>query len=461
VEPLQKPPAETGTSGIPSLRPSRATLEPWVPQTQADREVILSQLELLLAHPLFFQSKRYPALLRFVVEQTLEGNADQVKERSIGMEVFGRPPGYDANADPVVRVTAGEIRKRLAQYYYDPAHSEEIRIELPTGSYVPVFQRIVETAAPPAALPAPPPAQAIPVEQTQTLPASERQLPAAAPSQPTVHHAAHPILTLLLVFVTLLLGLVGGYWYHQYRRSRIPTPIRPDQSVDDFWQPMTAGPATVTFCLGEPARDSSGDTDPAQTIRHPKLAEPLYFRLRQSGLFALADVITLTRMTDVLERQKKSFRVSAASEASFAQLREGPAVLIGAFDNVWTMRLTRDLRFGFDSIDGNAFIVDRKSIAKTTWFTAWDLPYEKLARDYAIVARYRDTLTGQPVVIAAGISEEGTEAAGELISNPTDLDALLHAAPADWRKMNMEAVIETQVIDGHSGPPQVRAVEFW
>jgi hypothetical protein len=442
-----------------------------VPQSQSDREAIFSQLELLLAHPLFFQSKRYPVLLRFVVEQTLQGNAEQVKERSIGMEVFGRPPGYDANADPVVRVTAGEIRKRLAQYYYDPAHADEIRIELPTGSYVPVFQRIVEAATPPAALPPPLPTQSTlveprPVESRLAEPGPspspiEKQPPAPTIIQPTVHHAAHPVLTLLLVFVTLLLGLASGYWYHQYRQSRMPVPIRADQTVDDIWQPLTAGRATVTFCLGEPARDSSGDTDPAQTIRHPKLAEPLYFRLRQSGLFALADVITLTRMTDVLERQKKSFRVSAASEASFAQLREGPAVLIGAFDNVWTMRLTRDLRFGFDSIDGNAFIVDRKSIAKTTWFTAWDLPYEKLARDYAIVARYRDSLTGQPVVIAAGISEEGTEAAGELISNPTDLDALLHNAPANWRAMNMEAVIETRVIDGHAGPPQVRAVEFW
>jgi hypothetical protein len=432
-----------------------------VPQSPADREAILSQLELLLVHPLFFQSKRYPALLRFVVEQTLAGNSDQVKERSIGMEVFGRLPGYDANADPVVRVTAGEIRKRLAQYYYDPIHSDEIRIELPTGSYVPVFQRTIDIVEPPAALPTPSsisdPGQ--PVSPVELEPVSSMT------SQPAVHHAAHPVLTLLLVFVTLLLGLAGGYWYRQYRQSRIPVAPPVDQGVDDFWQPMTAGPATVTFCLGEPARDSSGDTDPAQTIQHPKLTEPLYFRLRQSGLFALADVTTLTRMTDVLERNKKSFRVTAASEASFAQLREGPAVLIGAFDNLWTMRLTRDLRFGFDSIDGNAFIVDRKQDskngAKTQWFTAWDLPYEKLARDYAIVARYRDTLTGQPVVIAAGISEEGTEAAGELISDPADLDALLRRAPSNWRNMNMEAVIETQVIDGHSGPPQVRAVEFW
>jgi hypothetical protein len=470
VDSPQKQPAEANASAISPPRPARTLLEPWVPKSLADREAVLAQLDLLLVHPLFFQSKRYPALLRFVVEQTLEGNADQVKERSVGMEVFGRPPGYDANADPVVRVTAGEIRKRLAQYYYDPAHSHEIRIELPTGSYVPVFQRTVEPPEPLPAFLAPLDASLNSIEPSSSLPSLSADPPSAAPSptlarEPVVHHGAHPVLTILLVLVTLLLGLAGGYWFHQYRRSRIPVPIPADQAVDDFWRPLTAGPATVTFCLGEPARDSSGDTDPAQTIKHPKLAEPLYFRLRQSGLFALADVTTLTRMTDVLERQKKSFRVSAASEASFAQLREGPAVLIGAFDNLWTMRLTRDLRFGFDSIDGNAFILDRKQEArngtKTQWFTAWDLPYEKLARDYAIVARYRDSLTGQPVVIAAGISEEGTEAAGELISNPAYLDALLHDAPANWRNMNVEAVIETQVIDGHSGPPRVRAVEFW
>ncbi len=460
MEPYPK--ASPDAESSPSGSRSRSTLEPWQPETLADREAVLAQLDLLLANPLFSQSKRYPALLRFVVEQSLEGNADQVKERLIGMEVFNRPPGYDANADPVVRVTAGEIRKRLAQYYYDPAHSEEIRIELPTGSYVPVFQRKTAPIQPASAL------EAITPDSLQAeILISDLDAPPPAISSPAVHapvihhHNSHPILTILLVFVTLLLGLVGGYWLREYRESRMPKPIPPDQAVDDFWQPLTAGPATVTFCLGEPARDSSNDKDPAETIQHPKLAEPLYFRLRQSGLFALADVITLTRMTGVLERQHKAFRVSAASEASFAQLREGPAVFIGAFDNLWTMRLTRDLRFGFDSVNGNAFIVDRKSLTNTTWITAWDTPYQKLVRDYAIVARYRDPLTGQPVVIASGISEEGTEAAGELISNPADLETLLRVAPANWRSMNMEAVIETEVIDGHDGPPKLRAVEFW
>ncbi len=80
-----------------------------------DAPKVREQLERLLAHPLFANSKRYPALLGYTVEQTLLGNAAELKERSIAVEVFGRAPTYDANADPVVRITAGEVRKRLTK----------------------------------------------------------------------------------------------------------------------------------------------------------------------------------------------------------------------------------------------------------------------------------------------------------------------------------------------------------
>jgi hypothetical protein len=232
--------------------------------------------------------------------------------------------------------------------------------------------------------------------------------------------------------------------------------------MDRFWAPITAGTDTATYCLGEPAKSldagSINSLEPASPNSKP---EPLYFRLHQSGLFALADVVTLTQTAAALETRHKAFRVVPASDASFAQLREGPIVLIGAFDNIWTLRITQKLRFGFDSKDGVALIVDRKSPKQTTWATAWDLPYEKLSRDYAIVARIHDNTTGQPVIIAAGISEEGTEAAGEILYNPVYLQSLLAKAPPNWEQLNMEAVIETQVIEGHPGPPNVLAVETW
>src|ERR1700756_5189120 len=105
-----------------------------------DPALVREQLRRLVSHPLFTNSKRYPVLLTYTVEQTLLGNASELKERTIGIEAFGREPVYDVNLDPVVRTAAAEVRKRLSQYYYNPDHAGELVIELPIGSYVPTFR---------------------------------------------------------------------------------------------------------------------------------------------------------------------------------------------------------------------------------------------------------------------------------------------------------------------------------
>jgi hypothetical protein len=190
-------------------------------------------------------------------------------------------------------------------------------------------------------------------------------------------------------------------------------------------------------------------------------SQPLHNELRLSGHLAIADVVTLTHLATALDARGKPFRISTASQASFSQLREGPVILVGAFDNPWTQRLTQNLRFNFISQDGVASIVDRRTPAQTHWSTSWEIPYQKLSRDYGVIARFRDSTTGQPVVLVAGISAEGTEAAGEFLSNPSYFAELLQRAPRNWPALNMEVVIETQVIDGHPGPPRILAVEFW
>jgi hypothetical protein len=406
---------------------------------------VREQLERLLSHPLFANSKRYPALLAYTVEQTLLGNAAELKERSIGVEVFGRSPSYDANADPVVRITAGEVRKRLTQYYYDAGHRGELVVELPTGSYVPVFhgpERPVETDAvfPSAA-------------EIEEASGPATGLPAVGPRSKRIFWMAGTGVAVALIGA-LAAGVFAGMQYHP--------PAPPPSNIERFWEPVTSSNNPTTFCLGEPAKNIDvGSINSFDTPVNNSKPEPLYFRLHYSGHLALADVITLTRTVAALASRHKEFRVVPASEASFAQLREGPFVLVGAFDNIWTLRITEKLRFGFESKDGVALLVDRKSKTETTWATAWDLPYQKLSRDYAIVARIHDNTTGQPVIIAAGISEEGTEAAGEILYNPLYLDSLLAKAPKNWEQMNMEAVIETEVIEGHAGPPNILAVETW
>src|SRR5260370_38346866 len=105
-----------------------------------DPALVREQLKRLVAHALFMNSKRFPVLLAYAVEQTLLGNSSELKERTIGVEAFGREPVYDVNLDPVVRTAAAEVRKRLSQYYYNPDHAGELVIELPIGSYVPTFR---------------------------------------------------------------------------------------------------------------------------------------------------------------------------------------------------------------------------------------------------------------------------------------------------------------------------------
>jgi hypothetical protein len=107
-------------------------------QTKPDPLIVRGELERVLSSDYFQTSKRCVAFLRYAVEQILSGH-QELKERSIGIEVFDRRPTYDTNLDPVVRMTAGEVRKRLALYYQGAAEDPELRIELPVGSYVPRF----------------------------------------------------------------------------------------------------------------------------------------------------------------------------------------------------------------------------------------------------------------------------------------------------------------------------------
>lgn len=96
-----------------------------------------AQLAMILTSPLFNRSDRYPAFLTYVVNSVLRNRAQRIKEQTVGIEVFGRAPGYDTDRDHIVRSTAVEIRKRLRQYYAQPEHRQEIVIDLPVGSYTP------------------------------------------------------------------------------------------------------------------------------------------------------------------------------------------------------------------------------------------------------------------------------------------------------------------------------------
>ena len=108
----------------------------------ATEEQVREELSRVLACHEFRASKRSQDFLRYVVENTLQGHGDMLKERTIGIEVFGRPTSYDPSEDATVRVKAGEVRKRLGIYYADQGSHNPVRLELPSGTYVPEFHLV-------------------------------------------------------------------------------------------------------------------------------------------------------------------------------------------------------------------------------------------------------------------------------------------------------------------------------
>ena len=126
----------------------RVTDQPPVPP-----DAVRAELERILASKSFQNAGRHSRLLRYVTEKTLAGEADQLKEYALGVEVFDRDASYDPRVDSIVRVEAGRLRARLDEYYANDGASSDVRITLPKGGYVAQFG----TSSPRVAAPSQPP----------------------------------------------------------------------------------------------------------------------------------------------------------------------------------------------------------------------------------------------------------------------------------------------------------------
>src|SRR3954471_1104745 len=109
---------------------------------------VRQHLDRVLRSPHFDGSARSREFLRYVVEEVLAGRAAYLKQAAIAVEVFGRTPDFDAVIDPIVRVQAGRLRRSLERYYLLSEDADSMRIELPKGSYAPVFVESMEMSTP-------------------------------------------------------------------------------------------------------------------------------------------------------------------------------------------------------------------------------------------------------------------------------------------------------------------------
>jgi hypothetical protein len=407
------------------------------PLTDEERKAIHEQLERLLSNSHFNQSRRFPSFLRFVIDHTLQGQTDLLKERTLGIEIFGREADYDTASDPIVRVTATEIRKRIAQYYQEPGHETELRVSLPAGSYIPQFhwpQAAKETSHTEIVVASPPPVSAEPLE-LEAIPDLTRR-----PSRRGFWRSATAGILAAVVFCG-----AAVYLWRSAQRS----------AFDFFWGPLVKSSEPVLFCVADQSRYS--------TITLRDAADPSRQTQLQDNLTAIIidDLNPIVRVAGLMQSNGKKYTLKGQGTTDLMDLRNGPTVFIGAFDNAWTLRLTAPLRYHFaNNPDMTDFaIVDSTKPGQPGWVVN---RFQQMTTnnylDYAIVARFTDGTTGKLAVVAAGVARGGTRVATEYLTDPADLAQLERAA---GNKKNMEVVLSTRIIDGEPGTPRVEASYFW
>lgn len=341
-------------------------------------------------------------LLTWIVERTLSGETDLLKERVIGNEVFGRGIDYDPSGDPVVRIRASEVRKRLAQYYQNYPDSL-VHIDVPSGSYRAVFH-----------------------------------WKASQPSQPAIQKPwrKSPWIWVMLAFLLAAGCLVA------VRRLESPPP----SALDRFWAPALASLKPILIYNAS-----------ATVFRPPDLTDSADDMVVVSGQYTcIGDAYASVVLSSLLSHRGKLFQMRYGGDLSFGDLRYQPSILIGAFNNTWTLQTTNDLRFVFEK---HPTIRDRSD---NRLYTLPNLaPDGRTPEDYAIVSRVFDSKTGELLIAAAGITQYGTRAAAEFLTSPQWMAALARNAPADWPRKNLQVLLHTQIIGEMPGPPQVVAAHFW
>jgi len=417
------------------------------PELTAD--LIRAQLELLVHDEVFRSSKRSVTFLRYVVEQTLNGAAEHIKERTIGVEVFGRNPSYETNLDHIVRTAAVELRKRLASYYVDERHRNELRMWLVPGSYVPRF-----TLPGHARYAVAEQSNGNAVDTQIGSNGAHIQIGPVALTEgaaPQRRKKIRPAYIWAGVVSLICIAVVVGFY--------LPRRVTPE---DMFWKPVLDTPGSVLLVVGD---HPNGPPTLPETGESGNTATPVP-SFDSSKTVPFSDTVTLAKVVGELERRNEKVAIRRGDSVSFSDLRQGAVVLIGAFNNEWSLRLTRSLRYNLamDPERHLIYIRDTKNPSSRDWSWGTNQPRDPVVganspqmQDFALISRIRDSETGHVVVVIGGLYTYGTEAAGEFLSDPNLMKSVNEMAHLKGTESTLQIVLQTTVTDGIPGPPKVIA----
>jgi hypothetical protein len=398
----------------------------------------------------FRGSHRSAQFLTYIIDQALAGHFDSLKERMIGIELFGRSPSYDTSEDAIVRVTASDVRKRLLQHYGKYGSSSEFRITLPLGTYIPDIS--YEPSAKPASHPVPidekmhveaPAAFPGSLQHLDSSSAAKRvaSLTALEPAAPDPNlDGARGATRKWLATAALLLFVNLSLWAYFARRA----------STTAFAPPSVL-PWSLLFSSAHPTHVITSDPDifaiqilthntisvsdyanrrylPEHTTLSPELKE-LCIELLSGDKASNIDAQITAEIGQLAQTYSRKINVEGARNLQFSDLKtDDNFIFLGSpASNPWTSIFESQLDFRFVSapVPGGGLIRNVHPAANE------QATYVPTARggatgdSFALVSFVANPDQSGQVLLLSGLNREGTQAVGTLVTDPMRLAAAI------------------------------------
>ena len=372
------------------------------------------------------RSARLRTLLFYVARRSMKEGCERIHEHEIGVEVFGRPDGYDTNVDNIVRTNFTELRKRLETYFETEGLSEPLMIEIPRGSYIPVFhQRSPELEAPVLAA----------IQQPVAAVDARKTLPAVAESRrrPPVRLAgliAAGLTTLALAALSLIL------WNQNRALQRAVTPWRSSPSLAAFWSGFLDGNQDTDIVLEDSAylliqnidgHTFSFDDYLRQSFlgqidqQHPSSDNAYAVNLISGKKLERASDVELAMGILALDRLSKSLRLYNARDYSTSLLARNNLILLGnPTSNPWDQIFEDRLNFRETPESRQNSLVTNRAPAAGEQATYISTP----TMAYCVIAYLPKPNHSGNLLLIQGISSEATRAGGDFLLSEDRLSDL-------------------------------------
>lgn len=417
--------------------------------TESDLKLFQQHLEDVLRGEAFRGSSRGGQFLRYVVEQSISGHCDELKERLIGIELFGRAPSYDTGEDAIVRVTASDVRRRLLQHYGTYGTGSEFRIRLPLGSYIPEISRDIlpkmeaveekEIESPIEASTDPLFVSSPVAEQGDLAPATQEKISRVGTRQLWTRRKV-----LLGCMGITVFGILALWLATQTVRARTESLWGELFGFQLNTKLITSDPNIVEIQTLTGQTVTLSDYANQRYVPDPSKITPQLMKFSTEILrgdkAAAVDTGVAVNIAEWMDQAKAGrLAIQSARNLRFADLlKDGNFILLGSpRSNPWALFYSDhlDFRFVFDQ-DSNQEIVE--NLHPRRGESAKYIPTAKgfaTGQSFAVASYLRNPDHQGHVLLIAGADAEGTEAVDDLMTNSAELSAVMsqcglsHKAP--------------------------------